>query len=60
MDVLFVNNQDLEGFTNYTDNGQEKFVKPGSCPMVLQKIKKVVDRFVLIVTIAMMNQNQDI
>ena len=33
MDVMFVNNQNLEGFTNYTDNGPGKnHVKPGACP----------------------------
>ena len=33
MDVLFVGNQNIEGYTNYTDNGPGKnYVKPGSCP----------------------------
>lgn len=41
MDVLFVNNQNLEGFTNYTDNGPgANHVKSGSCPDGFTKDKK--------------------
>ena len=33
MDVLFIGNQNLEGYTNYTDNGPgANHVKPGACP----------------------------